>query len=81
MTTLSTLSELDSQFKIIFKNSQGNTVIPNFTDVQIEEGSVATEYEPYFPSNKMLEEDVASLLKRIETLESFVNKTDTAITE
>ena len=59
MTTLSTLSDLDSQFKIIFKNSQGNTIIPNFTDVQIEEGSVATEYEPYFPSNKMLEEEKA----------------------
>lgn len=59
MTTLSTISELDSQFKIIFKNYQGNTVIPNFTDVQIEEGSVATEYEPYFPSNKMLAEEKA----------------------
>ena len=59
MTTLSTISELDSQFKIIFKNYQGNTVIPNFTDVQIEEGSTATDYEPYFPSNKILAEEKA----------------------
>lgn len=59
MTTLSAPSGLDSQFKIIFKNVTGNTVIPNFTDVQIEEGTTATSYEPYFPSNKMLEEEKA----------------------
>ena len=41
---------------IAFKNSTkfGTFVLSN---IQIEEGSVATSYEPYFPSNKMLEEE------------------------
>ena len=59
-------------------NEMSNTIT---FKCMLEEGSVATDYEPYFPSNKMLEEDVASLLKRIETLESLVNKTDTVTTE
>lgn len=44
---------------LFFKNSEGNTVMPSFTDVQIELGSEATSYEPYFPSNKMLAEEKA----------------------
>lgn len=44
---------------LFFKNSEGNTVMPSFTDVQIELGSEATSYEPYFPSNKMLSEEKA----------------------
>lgn len=43
---------------LIFKNSDSG-IIPSFTDVQIEIGSEATEYEPYFPSNKMLMEEKA----------------------
>lgn len=38
------------------------------------------DYEPYFPSNKMIAKDVTSLLKRIETLESLVNKPTTTTT-
>ena len=33
--------------------------IPNVDIAQLEEGSVATEYEPYIPSNKMLAEEKA----------------------
>ena len=33
--------------RVIFKNAGNNTVIPNFTNVQIEFGSEATEYKPY----------------------------------
>lgn len=44
---------------LFFKNSEDNTVMPSFTDVQIELGSEATSYEPYFPSNKMLAEEKA----------------------
>ena len=38
-----------------------NNVVFNNTEikVQLEEGPVATEYEPYFPSNKMLAEEKA----------------------
>lgn len=32
---------------ILFKNSSANTVVPRFTDVQIELGSTATPYKPY----------------------------------
>lgn len=42
---------------LFFKNSEPNTVMPSFTDVQIELGSEATSYEPYFSSNKMLAEE------------------------
>ena len=31
--------------------------MPSFTDVQLEEGTVSTSYEPYFSSNKMLTEE------------------------
>ena len=36
--------------------------------VQIEKGLVATSYEPYFPSNKMLAEDVDSIKNDLTTL-------------
>ena len=39
---------------------------------QIEEGSVATEYEPYFPSNKMLAEEKAD---KSETTVNLLNPT------
>ena len=78
ITTLPTPSGLDSQFKIIFKNYIGNTVIPNFTDVQIEEGSIATDYEPYFPSNKMLEEEKAD---KSETTVNLLKPTLETITQ
>ena len=32
---------------VVFKNFTGNTATANFTDVQIELGTVATSYEPY----------------------------------
>lgn len=37
------------------------TIIDEVLYPQIEEGKVVTEYEPYFPSNKMLARDVADL--------------------
>ena len=39
------------------------------------------DFVPYTGDSGKLNSDVASLLKRIETLESLVNKTDTTITE
>ena len=39
------------------------------------------DFVPYTGDTGQINSDVASLLKRIETLESLVNKTDTAITE
>lgn len=33
--------------------------INNYSDIQIEKGSTATPYEPYYPSNKMLDEHKA----------------------
>ena len=41
-------------------------------NAQIEEGSVATEYEPYFPSNKMLAEEKAD---KTETTVNLLNLT------
>ena len=60
--TATTLSELPSaehhtEGWLILKNQNGNTIMPSFTDVQLEEGTIATDYEPYFPSNKMLAEE------------------------
>lgn len=49
--------------------------IVTFNDViypQLEEGSVATEYEPYFPSNKMLAEEKAD---KSETTVNLLNPT------
>nr|DAE30117.1 MAG TPA: hypothetical protein [virus sp. ctQmo6] len=57
---------------LFFKNSKGNTVMPSFTDVQIELGSEATSYEPYFPSNKMLSEEKAD---KSETTVNLLNPT------
>lgn len=57
---------------LFFKNSEGNTVMPSFTDVQIELGSEATSYEPYFPSNKMLSEEKAD---KSETTVNLLNPT------
>ena len=39
------------------------------------------DFVPYTGSTGKLNSDVSSLLKRIETLESLVNKTDTVTTE
>lgn len=45
------------------------------TNWQLEEGSEATEYEPYFPSNKMLAEETSSNSEDVNTLkkETTVN--------
>ena len=42
------------------------------SNIQVEEGSVATEYEPYFPSNKMLAEEKAD---KSETTVNLLNPT------
>ena len=39
------------------------------------------DFVPYTGDTGKLNSDVASLLKRIETLESIVNKADTTVTE
>lgn len=51
-----------------------NNVVFNNTEikVQLEEGSVATSYEPYFPSNKMLAEEKAD---KTETTVNLLNPT------
>lgn len=52
-------SQINDGDWIIFKNNVSNSIEPSFIDVQIEEGTTATSYEPYFPSNKMLAEEKA----------------------
>lgn len=42
-----------------------------FTEIQLEEGSVATEYEPYFPSVKMLAEEVNQQKNDLDKLNSL----------
>lgn len=54
--TATTQEEIKGKF-VIFKNGENNTVVPNFSEVQIELGSESTSYEPYFPSNKMIGEE------------------------
>lgn len=48
-------NDTTGQLYVQMKLNTGDTV--NCYNIQIEEGSVATEYEPYFPSNKMLAEE------------------------
>lgn len=50
----------------------GETYNNDLAYIQIEEGSVATEYEPYFPSNKMLAEEKAD---KSETTVNLLNPT------
>lgn len=47
-TTKDTLPETQNPYGwLLLRNSAGNTVMPAFTDVQLEIGSTATAYEPY----------------------------------
>ena len=46
-------------------NEMSNTIT---FKCMLEEGSVATEYEPYFPSNKMLEEETNNNSEDVNTL-------------
>ena len=48
-------------------NSANDTF--TYSDIQIEEGSTATEYEPYIPSVKMLAEEVSVQKNELDTLE------------
>lgn len=52
--------------EISYGNSGGKTTI---SDIQIEEGTAATDYEPYIPSIKMLASEIADLTARIINLE------------
>ncbi len=58
LTTKQSLPESQRDYRgwIFLKNSDSG-IMPSFTDFQIEEGSEATEYEPYFPSNKIIAEE------------------------
>ena len=47
LTTLATLPTISSNGYAILKNATGNTVAPNFTNVQIELGEKATNYTKY----------------------------------
>ena len=51
---------------VVLSGIKGNQGI-----AQLEEGSVATEYEPYIPSVKMLAEDVASLKNDLDKLNAL----------
>lgn len=53
-----------------------NSKVEN-VDVQIEEGTQATEYEPYFPSNKMLAKEKAD---KTETTVNLLNPTLQTVT-
>ena len=47
-TTKDTLPETQNPYGwLLLKNSSGNTVMPAFSDVQLEIGSTATPYQPY----------------------------------
>ena len=50
-----------------------NNVVFNNTEikVQLEEGSVATSYEPYFPSNKMLADEVNAQKNDLDRIEGI----------
>ena len=62
---------------------QGNETVNLTFKPMITTNLYATYYDfvPYTGSTGQLNSDVASLLKRIEALESIVNKTDTVTTE
>ena len=51
------------------------------SNIQVEEGTQATEYEPYFPSNKMLAEDVADIKNDLGGLSFSVSGTTLSITD
>ena len=51
--------------EISYGNSKGKTTI---SDIQIEEGTTATPYEPYIPSVKMIAEEVNQLKNDLNSL-------------
>ena len=60
----------------ISPNSTPNVMFNTITfKCMLEEGSIATEYEPYFPSNKMLAEETSNNSEDVDTLkkETTVN--------
>ena len=61
-TTTPSVSGRTCGIKIDYSNPPTSLTIK---ELMIEEGSVATEYEPYFPSNKMLAEETISLDTRL----------------
>lgn len=70
LTTLQMSETADMYYYIqFFDGAEGKipvgTVIDEVLYPQLEEGKVVTEYEPYFPSNKMLAGDVADLRSSI----------------
>ena len=69
-------NDTTGQLYVQMKLNTGNTV--NCYNIQIEEGSVATEYEPYFPSNKMLSEEKAD---KSEITVNLLNPTKETITQ
>lgn len=63
---------------ILFQVSEDtSSAVISVRNIQIEEGSTATEYEPYYPSNKMLAENVAELEKSNENKMDKENPTGT----
>ena len=54
-------SEFNPRIYCTESDSNGTGYYVTFSNIQVEEGETATEYEPYFPSNKMLAEDVDSI--------------------
>ena len=61
---VTTRPDIDKNNKnwILIKNNKGNTVTPNFSDVQIELGDTATEYTPYVdPATIIIKEEVTDI--------------------
>ena len=85
--TITTKPDISSQYYsgkgyAIARNNPGNTVVPNFSNVQIEEGNEATEYEAYIdPSKVSVIRCGKNLLKSIATTRTIDGITFTVNTD
>ncbi len=68
------------QIRIAEKTALDNFIIKPMITTNLD-ATYYDDFVQYTGDNGKLNSDVASLLKRIETLESLVNKTDTTVTE
>lgn len=53
-------SMYDDNGWMIIKNRGGNTITPSFSNIQIEKGTIATEYTPYIDANATIIDGVNS---------------------
>lgn len=78
-----TVSKVSSSYSVMFYFKNG-TVFNNLVFKPMLTSNLSATYDdfvPYTGDTGSLNGDVASLLKRIKTLESIVNKADTTVTE